>query len=40
MTRFKVTDKAAAEKALVFIKEMNTIKEKPAILHRHNRKVP
>lgn len=33
MTRFKVADKAAAEKTLVFIKEMNTIKEKLAILH-------
>lgn len=33
MTRFKVADKAAAEKALVFIKEMSTIKEKLVILH-------
>lgn len=40
MTRFKVADKAAAGKALVVIKEMNTIKEKLAILHWHNRKVP
>lgn len=40
MSRFKVADKATAEKALVFIKEMNTIKEKLAILHWHNRKVP
>lgn len=33
MTRFKVADKAAAGKALVVIKEMNTIKEKLAVLH-------
>lgn len=33
MTRFKVADKAAAGKELVVINEMNTIKEKLAILH-------